>query len=298
MAVLSDIYAGPVVDTHFHVYDRASVPYEGLLGAKVMDADFAPADYRKAMADVDVRAGVVLNVIDRDFGFAECEYVAGIAAHEPLIATYTAFCPVAADGSMAAVDRYGAMPFVSGIRFNQVIAPDGQVPRFDHAVRTLQRLGTHGLRFELSVREHQHAALAALARACPDTTFVLGHLGKPKAATGPRPEWEEGIRCVSRQPNTVCKLTCPVDTEDDPPMTDSFLRPLIRFVIDCFGFDRVVFGTNFPTCNVATSATGWMAFLGRALHDASPGERARLYERNARTLYSLRAMPNAETKWR
>ena len=281
------VYEGAIVDTHYHVYDRGTTPYEGLLASAAMDATFTPDDYRRAMADANVEAGIVLNVVDRDFGFTEYEYIARIAATEPLISRYIPFCPLNEAGSLEAIRSYAGLPLVAGVRHNQLIPMHGQVPHVARAIDSLRELGAHGLVYEISARPAQHRQLAELAKACPETTIVLGHLGKPAAAVPPEPQWIEGIAALAKQPNVLCKLSCPVDSADDPPMTDGFLHPLIGTVVDRFGFDRVMFGTNFPTCNVALSARGWLRAIGTALDSPSPDERDRLYRRNACAAYRV-----------
>src|SRR5262249_8990538 len=123
--------------------------------------------------------------------------------------------------------------------------------------------------------------------ACPQTTFILGHLGKPKAVPGPQPSWEAGLALVARQPNVLCKVSAPIDLGDDPLLTAAYAAPLIRHAVAAFGYDRVLFGSNYPTCLVATTYAAWAACVGRTLRDATPGEARRLYEENARRVYGL-----------
>ena len=169
----------------------------------------------------------------------------------------------------------------------------------------LRLLAKHGLSFEAFAYHHHLADVAETARACPDTQFVLNHLGGP-LRLGPYAGrtnevyavWKQGIAAVARQPNVVVKLggigmaTAGFAWEQGPrlPGSDELVavtRPWYLHAIDCFGPGRCLFESNFPPDGLSSSyVTLWNSHK-KLSAGFSAAERAAMFHDNARRVYRL-----------
>jgi L-fuconolactonase len=280
------MYTGDIVDTHFHVFRRADVPQYVLLSARVVQRDFSLADYRAAMGDARVTAGVLVQAADVGTGMDELAFVERLPP-SPLAGRYVSFLPINRDDAVEIVHQLVRHALLAGVRFSQVVDAEGRLFDREASLKTLAALAQHGLVYELSIRPWQYAGGLELARAAPHTTFVLGHLGKPRITPGTQPDWYAGIERFAALPNVVCKISVPLEGPDDPPHDAAILRPLVRHVVEAFGYDRVMFGSNYPVNLISVTCAGWLAMLHAFLPDASPDALDKLYRRNALRVYRV-----------
>jgi L-fuconolactonase len=88
-------------------------------------------------------------------------------------------------------------------------------------------------------------------------------------------------------PNVWCKISGVVTEADHASWTEAEVAPYIAHAIDCFGFDRVMFGGDWPVSELATSYRRWVDLVDRVVAGASEGEIRRLYRDNAIAFYRL-----------
>ena len=118
--------------------------------------------------------------------------------------------------------------------------------------RGLRAVAAAGLVYDLLTLPHQLPAAIDTVRALPGLTFVLDHLSKPPISVGELHPWAELVRELAALPNVSCKLSGMV-TEAGPRWTVAGLRPYAEVVLDAFGPARVMFGSDWPVCLLASS---------------------------------------------
>ncbi len=189
----------------------------------------------------------------------------------------------------------------------QVLGPLNFRPRgllldtaFRHGFAHLARLG---LSFEAWVLEPQLPEALSLARAFPDTTIVLDHVGTPlglAAYAGRRGErfevWRQNIRALAAAENVVVKLGglgmpfCGFDVPDEPARSErlaALWRPYIETCIEAFGVERCMFESNFPVDRYTCSYRVLWNALKRTVAGASAAEKEALFSGVARRVYRL-----------
>ncbi|HTK02784.1 MAG TPA: amidohydrolase family protein [Bordetella sp.] len=184
-------------------------------------------------------------------------------------------------------------------------------PRFRGGVAVL---GNNGLCLDAWVYHPQLPDLLDVARACPQTTIVLNHLGGPLGAGPYRTqreqvyaEWRASLRELAGCPNVVCKLgglgmpviglgfNTAAQRPTSPVLADAF-RPYIETAIDIFGADRCMFESNFPPDGVSNGcAVMWNAFK-RIVRDYGEAEKTALFLGTAASVYRLRDLPGQTQK--
>lgn len=113
-------------------------------------------------------------------------------------------------------------------------------------LRGLAAVADARLAYDLIVRPHQLPAARAAAELVPGLTFVLDHAGKPPVAEGVLTPWADDLRALAALPHTVCKLSGLVTEADPRRWRDQDLRPYTDVLLDAFGPDRLMFGSDWP----------------------------------------------------
>ena len=103
------------------------------------------------------------------------------------------------------------------------------------------------------LRPEHLAVAAAVVRDLPDVQFVLDHIAKPPIAEGVLAGWDSDLRALAALPNVSCKLSGLVTEADWQAWTIADLQPFVEVVVDAFGTDRLMFGSDWPVCLLAAS---------------------------------------------
>jgi L-fuconolactonase len=164
--------------------------------------------------------------------------------------------------------------------------PSGWLLRPD-VRRGLGAVGAVGLRYDLLTLPHQLSAATETVATLEDVEFVLDHCSKPPIADAEIDGWAADVRELARRPNVTCKLSGLV-TEATPGNADAqALAPYVDVVLDAFGPDRLMFGSDWPVCLLATSYADWVATIHELTGQLSENERAAILGGTATRIYEL-----------
>lgn len=275
-----------LVDTHLHLWDLQQFPYSWCAGIPALNRSFRPDDYRAAAADTGIARAVFMECdVDELHIFDEARHSQALADQWPLIAGIVASGRPEHEGFRAHLETLARLPKVRGLRRVLHTQPDAlpAQPRFIEQVRLLPDFN---FTFDLCVLARQLPQAIALVDACPKVSFILDHGGVPDVKGLAFDPWREHIRALAERPNVACKLSGLV-AYAGPGWTVADLRPWVEHVIACFGWDRVVWGGDWPVCTLGAPLARWVEATRELTSGASEDERARLFHRNAERLYRL-----------
>jgi predicted TIM-barrel fold metal-dependent hydrolase len=152
--------------------------------------------------------------------------------------------------------------------------------------RGLGRLPAHGLSFDLQVNPNQLEAAAVLARRNPELVLVLNHCGMPRERTLPALDgWRGGLRCLAEHPNVTAKISG-LGMFDHAWTADS-IRPYVHEMLDAFGVERCMFGSNFPVDKLYSSYGTLVDAMDHLTSTLSTDERRAFFHDNAVRIYRL-----------
>jgi L-fuconolactonase len=279
----------PLVDTHLHLWDLTRLRYPWLEGHPQLGRNFLPEDFRAAGGDVQVGAMVFVQCdAVPEQAVAEARWVAELARTEPRIKGIVARATLErGEAAHAQVAELAEIPLVKGVRRLIQGEADPEFPVRPDFVRGVQLLHGFGLSFDLCLKHHQLAATIRLVRQCPDVSFVLDHIAKPDIKAGRLDPWRAELRELAQLENVTCKISGLATEANWAAWTTAQLRPYIEHVIACFGFDRVMFGGDWPVSTLATTYPRWVAAVDEVLGGCSREEREKFWVRNAERIYRL-----------
>ncbi|MEV7887260.1 amidohydrolase family protein [Streptomyces sp. NPDC002817] len=241
------------VDAHHHVWDLSVRDQDWIAEDSPIRRDFTVAD----LAPEAAAAGVDRTVLVQTITVAEetPEFLA-LAAEHDLIAGVVGWTDLTRPDIADELARLGELPggrYLKGIRHQVQGEPDPEWLLRADVRRGLAAVAAAGLVYDLLVLPRQLPACVEAAAALPQLTFVLDHVGKPPIASGTLEPWAAGLRALAAHPNTVCKLSGMVTEADPAGWTVDDLRPYADVVLDAFGPDRLMFGSDWPVCGLAAT---------------------------------------------
>ncbi len=282
-----------IVDTHFHLWDPAARTHAWLDGLPSLRRPFRLAGYAAAAAPAGVTAGVLVQVLA---SVAETEEFLALAASTaaggpPRIAGVVGWAdlgrPDIADEIARLRERPGGSRLV-GLRHLVQDEPDPDWLTRPEVRRGLRAAGAAGLSYDLLVRPAQLPAAARTARELSDVRFVLDHGGKPEIAASRTEPWGRLVGELAALPNVTGKLSGLVTEAAAGARPGDFL-PYTDRLLECFGPERLMFGSDWPVCLLAAGYADVLA-VARTVLDGrlSPGELDAVFRANALGRYGLR----------
>ncbi len=277
----------PIIDTHVHFWDGDEVPISWQKGLPI-DRPFRPSDFDADSGDVDLEAIVFVEAnVAPPHHVAEADFVTRLAAEDPRIKAIVAHAPLDAPTVADDLAALAERPLVRGIR-HLVQGQDAEALTTSEAFRGgLRLLPRHGFHFELCILHDQFAPVLRLVEAMPEVTFVLDHIAKPGIKAGQREPWWTEIATLATFPNVTCKLSGVVTEADHEAWTEDQLRPYIERVIQVFGPDRLMFGSDWPVMRLATDYVRWVEIVDRALSGFGAADRHKVFIENAMRVYRI-----------
>lgn len=279
----------PIVDTHLHVWDPGYLRYPWLDEIPMLNKPHLLADYNRATGPVQVEKMVFLQC-EVDFAQFqdEADWVSSLAQTDTRIQGMVPWAPLEkGEGARADVEKLAANPLVKGIRRIIQFEPDIDFCLRPDFVRGVQLLADYNLSFDICINHTQLANTIKLVAQCPDVPFILDHIGKPDIQNQLLDPWRQEIGQLAALPNVWCKLSGLVTEADHANWSRDDLKPYIDHVIDSFGFDRVMYGGDWPVATQATTYPRWVETLAWAVHGSSATELHRLFHDNAIAFYRL-----------
>jgi predicted TIM-barrel fold metal-dependent hydrolase len=272
-----------IVDTHLHLVYRDRFSYPWLGDVPALNRDFTLETYlpQAEAAGIAQAIHMEVDVAEAD-QMRETDFVTSIGGK--VVAAISSCRPESQDFP-AQLERLAANPKVRGLRRILHTSPDdlSQPPIF---TENLKRLAAHKLSFDICVLARQLPIAWRIARACPDVQFILDHCGVPAVKERALDPWRADIKTLAAEPNVACKVSG-IAAYADPNWSVDDLRPFVEHVIESFGWDRVVWGSDWPVCTLTADLGRWAAATREIIAGASKDEQAKLLNRNARRIYRL-----------
>lgn len=277
----------PIIDAHVHLWDIDHINYAWLPDVPPINKTHRPEDFTEACGPVDVE-GIIFVQADADESLREAEWVTELSKADPRIQGIVAKASLEqGDGARGDLEVLSSNPLVKGIRRLIQSEEDPEFCIAPNFVKGVQLLPEFGLHFELCILHHQLANTIKLVAQCPEVRFNLNHIGKPAIKDQVFEPWRSELAELAGFENVTCKLSGLANEADNETWTASDLQPYIDHVIECFGFDRVMFGGDWPVATLATDYPRWVETLEQAVAGCSDTELRKLFVENAKAFYRL-----------
>ncbi len=285
---LTPMISLPFIDAHHHLWDIQRLSYDWLSEVPQLNRNYTLPEFQGAVGAWPLEQSVfVQSEVARDESLDEVAWVSELATLEPRIGGIVAWAPVESIAALASMlQQLRRFPLVKGVR--RLLQTESEdFCRDADLIRGVESLAAQDLSFDLCIYHRQLAAATELVRACPQVRFVLDHCGKPDIRNRQLDPWRSQIQQLSEFPNVWCKLSGLITEGDPSRWTIDDLRPYVNHVIDCFGCERLMFGSDWPVVCLAGSYASWGTAVWELVRDRTMAERTQLFHETALKFYRL-----------
>ena len=280
----------PITDTHQHLVYPDKFPYSWTDGIPALQGKaFRLDDYEKLSTGTGIDRTIFMETSPDDpHHFDEASWVYELAAQpgSRIAGVIASARPEEPEGFAAMLEKL-AHPKLVGIRRILHVVPD-EMSSTPHFVSNVRQLANHGLTFDMCFLARQLPLAKALAQQCENVQFVLDHCGVPDVTGQALDPWRDDIRALAALPNVACKISGVMAYAAPEQANAAAVRPFVEHCIESFGWDRVVWGSDWPVCNMTTCLADWVAVSREIVAGCSHEEQEKLFHRNASRIYGLR----------
>jgi len=278
-----------IVDSHVHFLDPAQFRYPWLDGLPALNRPFKPADYRAACASMDVSKFIfVESGCEPVQSVAEVDWISSMAKREPWLKGIVAHASLErGEEARSELEMLASRPLVRGVRRNLQSESDPEFCLLPEFLAGVRLLGEFGFTFDLCLRHEQLLQATELARRVPEVTFVLDHLGKPDVLGKRIQPWANDLKALAALPNVMAKvsgLTTEADWHNWQPVE---LKPYLSHLLESFGPQRLMFGSDWPVMILATDYQRWVEAVRTQLPISKKEDWIRLFRSNAERIYRV-----------
>lgn len=272
------------IDAHHHFWKYDPVEYDWIDDTMhAIRRDFLPDDLRATMAEAGV--GGAISVQARQT-VEETRWLLELAERHDEIRGVVGWVPLVSPRVAEALDGLAPNAKLRGVRHVLQAEPDDYFPRDDFN-RGIRALKPYGLAYDILVIERQLPLAIELVDRHPQQVFVLDHIAKPRIGDDILSPWRENIRELAKRENVFCKISGMVTEADYLHWTVEQLRPYVHVVLEAFGPQRLLAGSDWPVCLVACGYRRWWEILESFFAELSPDEQREILGGTAVRAYQL-----------
>lgn len=274
------------IDTHQHFWHYEPVKDSWMNeDMDLIRRDFMPADLLPVIEALDFKGCVTVQVAQTE---AETNFLLKLAAENPVIRGVVGWVDLMADDIENRLEELSQNKLLKGFRHVLQSEPNDRFmlsPAFRRGISLLQK---YAFTYDILIYPRHLKIARELVQEFPEQPFVIDHLAKPYIKSQSINEWEADIKRIAQMPNLYCKVSGMVTEADLHHWKPSDLIPYLDAVFYAFGPERLMFGSDWPVCLIASTYERWVDLLELYTTQAlSVEQRAAFWAKNAIRFYNL-----------
>lgn len=272
------------IDSHQHFWRLSRGDYPWLTAAlKSLYRDFEPEHLRPYLSRHGIEGTILVQAAPT---VEETHFLLEVASSTHFIAGVVGWVEFSDPGASALIEELCADPKLKGLRPMIQDIPDVDWMLGPKLTPAFEALAASGRTFDALVFPHHLQNLLELLERHPDLAVVLDHGAKPRIEIDAFEPWASDIRRIASTTAAYCKLSGLI-TEAGPDWSLDSLRPYVEHVIECFGAERVMWGSDWPVINLLASYDRWWECSKSLLEGLSAEEQSAIFGGTAAEFYGV-----------
>jgi L-fuconolactonase len=273
------------IDAHHHLWRYRADEFDWIDDSmQALRRDFLAKDLVREMAAADVDGAVVVQARQT---LAETRWLLDVAEDYEAIRGVVGWAPIAGEDFPGVMEEFEGRPKLKGLRHVIQGEKDEQYilrEDFNAGIRAMQG---SGLVYDVLILARHLPQTIEFVDRHPEQVFVLDHVAKPFIREGIVAPWAAQMRELGRRKNVWCKLSGMVTEADWATWDDAALKPYLDAAVEAFGPERLMVGSDWPVCLVASEYGRWFETLQRYFAEFGEAEQAAVFGGNAVGVYGL-----------
>ena len=273
-----------IIDAHQHFWKYHPQNHAWINDdMKIIQKDFLPEDLAVVLSTQNVEGCVSVQV---DQTKEETAFQIECARHNPFIKGVVGWIDLMNPSLERDIEIYNEQKIVKGFRHILQGAEEGFMlqPNF---INGLKQLSKYHYTYDLLIYANQIQEAIELIKSVEDLSIVLDHIAKPSIKTKSIQDWERDIKSLAKYPNLYCKISGMATEADWTTWNPEDLEPYLDIVVEAFGVNRLLFGSDWPVCLVASSYERWLNTIKDYFKEFSISEQEKIFALNCESFYTL-----------
>jgi len=273
-----------MIDAHVHFWKYNKTRDAWITDdMKIIQRDFLPADLQPIISENNVD-GVI--AVQADQSEDETSFLLSLANENTFIKGIVGWVDLQNEDIEKKLLYYSQFPIIKGFRHIVQKEPAGFLKN-KKFLNGIKKLETFGFTYDVLIYENQLNEAIEFVKRFPEQFFVVDHLAKPNIRESKIDKWEKEIKLIAAFPNVYCKLSGMATEADWERWSVGDFKPYIETVLENFGIDRVMFGSDWPVCLLAATYKQCCEILEENTIHFSEDEKRKLWGNNAIRFYNL-----------
>jgi len=273
------------IDAHHHLWRYSKKDYGWIgPGMEALARDFLPGDLEKELRTSGIDGCVAVQVRQTT---EETEWLLQLASESDLIRGVVGWAPIAGTEFAGVLEKWADREKLKGLRHIIQDEPDDDFIYRKDFNAGIARLAGTGLVYDILIYERHLAAAIDFVDRHPSQVFVLDHIAKPRIKERVLEPWRSRIFDLAKRDNVYCKISGMVTEADWTKWTAADLQPYLDAVFEAFGANRLMFGSDWPVCLLASSYRRWCDTVLEFIASLSKSEKDLILGGVAKKVYSL-----------
>ena len=272
-----------LIDSHQHFWQVGRFDYPWMTpDVEVLCQDYLPP----ALESILKRCGVEKTIlVQASNSLEETRWLLSLADQYPFIAGVVGWVDLTNERVGQQLDEFVVHAKFKGVRHLVESEPADDWLIQPNVLEGMRALAAYGVSYDLLVHTRHLKYAKILAESCPELRFVIDHIAKPPIARNELAEWAREIKELAAYSNVWCKLSGLVTEANWADWSVEDLKPFVETVVEYFGPQRTMFGSDWPVCLLAASYDRVLEAFQWLLAELSEDERESIFARNATAFY-------------
>jgi L-fuconolactonase len=273
------------IDSHQHFWRNTASEYAWITEEKsVIRRDFFPEDLREEITAAGVNAVISVQASQT---IEETRWLLELAGANDFIKGVVGWAPLIDPAVDEVLASLNAQPKLVGVRHVLQDEPDPFFMLREDFNRGIDNLKPLGLPYDILIFERHLPQTIEFVDRHEGQVFIVDHLAKPRVKDRQLSPWQENMRELARRPHLYCKLSGLVTEAAYHDWTTDQLKPYIETILSAFGPARIMFGSDWPVCLLASGYKQWVDIVAGAVGALSDTEQKRIWAGTAIEAYKL-----------
>ncbi len=272
------------IDSHQHFWKYDPQEYPWIQSEWSIRRSFLPDDLWPLLQEHRIDGCIAVQARQ---SLVETDWLLSLADRYPWIYGVVGWVDLRSKDVEAQLQRYANTTKLVGVRHVVQDEPDDRFLLGPEFLRGVGMLAKHGLTYDVLIYPKQLPAAIEFCRLFPDQPMVLDHIAKPFISKSELQPWASQIQKLSECPNVYCKLSGMVTEAKWKDWKATDFRPYLETIIECFGVDRLMYGSDWPVCLLSGSYRQVYEIVADFLGSLSESEQSKILGRNASEFYAI-----------